>query len=278
MLDAIIKHWEQLGGSARSSALGMDDDFISIALSESTKPKERHANTDSWRRPQRFPTGELTLSASGDYGDRLRCNWSDGRRQRLEDLIPSFIKGVLRHIENVRQNRLDRECRGRQKEQALAVREREQRLAEAESARRKGLLTMVRDHRKAQQIRAFLTEVEALSQSMEHSSETTEPRRRWLEWANWYADCIDPTKPSRTSPVVQEPIQPRYLKLDQLDLTKSTRAILTRLGIVDTNDLHQLQREDVKKEETKGSWGAWNEICIVLEGLDYDVSGRCYWM
>ncbi len=38
-------------------------------------------------------TGELVIQIDG-YGDQVRRTWGDGRRQRLEELVPSIVDGI----------------------------------------------------------------------------------------------------------------------------------------------------------------------------------------
>lgn len=60
------------------------------------------------------PCGHLILEIFEYLGDGMRRSWSDGKRQRLEDVLPEFIDGLANASEAIRVRRLEREERHRQ--------------------------------------------------------------------------------------------------------------------------------------------------------------------
>ena len=94
----------------------------------------------------------------------------------------------------------------------------------------------------------------------------------WLSWAKWHAEFLDPTVPTPK----REEYAPAPVKLavSELDLTKDTAAVVASLQVNDTDELYAVEKERVTASER--GWGAWSEICRVLEGLHYNVSSRGY--
>ena len=56
-------------------------------------------------------------------------------------------------------------------------------------------------------------------------------------------------------------------------MTRENHAALPHFGVLETNELYALGRDEVRKV-TQNDGSIWEEICRLLEGLGYDVSGR----
>lgn len=97
---------------------------------------------------------------------------------------------------------------------------------------------------------------------------------RWLPWARWYVNHLDP------DPLPdEESVGPTSLPLSEIELTSSTRPVLEALGIQNTDELYTLSKATVEEAVEGGrSFRVWEEVCRVLEGLGYDTSGRRYWL
>ena len=128
-----------------------------------------------------------------------------------------------------------------------------------------------RGWRQANEIRSYLAALRAKIESGAVHPDHPDVFGKWLDSADWYSNFLDPLTPTPDRPDVLP--APTNLPIDQLDVTRETRAVLPHLGVQDTNELHALGRDQVCKV-TQNDWSIWEEICRLLEGLGYDVSGR----
>jgi hypothetical protein len=127
------------------------------------------------------PSGELRFLIEHVYG--TRTTWSDGKRQKAEDLIPGIVDTLEavaheRHERRLENQRLERERIERQ------TRERE------EAQRRERLSKQLQAWRMARDIRELVAAMQAAL--AEGGDDTTDELRAWLEWALSYAERIDP--------------------------------------------------------------------------------------
>jgi hypothetical protein len=77
-------------------------------------------------------TGELTIQIADEYvGGLLRRTWRDGKRQRLETLVPDIAGGIVLYLAGVKARREEREARQREWKRQEAL----QALAKARAAR-----------------------------------------------------------------------------------------------------------------------------------------------
>jgi hypothetical protein len=83
---------------------------------------------------------------------------------------------------------------------------------------------------------------------------------------------VDPLTPTPPRPEFIEP--PKNTPIDQLDFTRRTRPIMHQLAVKDTDELYAVEKRTINKLCGQWPYGAWDEICRILEGLGYDVSGR----
>jgi hypothetical protein len=98
---------------------------------------------------------------------------------------------------------------------------------------------------------------------------------QWIEWAEWYADHIDPLVRAAPRPAVVE--TPENKPLHELDLTSRARPVLAALGVVDCDALSKVTEKQIREVQERYSHLIWSEICRVLEGHGYKVSKRQYW-
>ena len=74
-----------------TSALRLGMDEVQISISESIKRFEKNPGEyRHWKQWRYEATGNLSLEIDG-YGDGLRKKWADGKVQRLENILGSFI-------------------------------------------------------------------------------------------------------------------------------------------------------------------------------------------
>ncbi len=281
IMDTIIKAWEFLGGtisveeyihdrSRRVTYFSLGEDRVSVEMEEKD---ERIPGQPRWRGDRRF-TGQLVLRLNNAWGTNLRGTWSDGKRQRLDNLIDSIITGLLKRIDREKQRRLDNEIEGRQTRRAKERRAAAERREAEEQRRREQLKIVVDNWHEAERIRHYLSVLDA-----EVGAGNLEPRNeaafnQWLKWGFWYADHIDPL--IRAEPLTEEYEPPENTPIERLEWTRHTRPILEQLSARDTDELHGIRIEEIHAAEGNGPRRAWDEVCRVLEGLGYDMAGRRY--
>lgn len=104
-------------------------------------------------------TGMLELVRTGGPLEKFRRQWGDGKVQRLETILDSFLETVLLCVDAMRLERLDRECESRQ--EFLAIQS--SKLRELEEYKKhekiKQLNQMVDNWRRARQIREYMQAV-----------------------------------------------------------------------------------------------------------------------
>src|ERR1700730_6230624 len=120
ILEAVIRASETNGwkveptNSEGKSRICVNDDPVSFSIFEKTQRSEIAATEDAaasgWSPRYRFKaTGFLTLQISEYLPAAMQQTWSDGRKQRLEDILYQFIKGVGRASDALRDRRLAKE-------------------------------------------------------------------------------------------------------------------------------------------------------------------------
>ncbi len=127
--DAFIKALEKRGfgisvnesnGTTNVSVLGED---LEIRLEEPSNKVERELTQEEkkkllqngwiYDRYRYIPSGKLVFRIN-EYIDGIRKSWSDGKKHRLEDLLNSFIIGLIRASEQEKVKRSEREQRERE--------------------------------------------------------------------------------------------------------------------------------------------------------------------
>jgi hypothetical protein len=157
-----------------------------------TKREERELHKGHrWSVPEHdyLPTGRLQLKIKDSYLWGLRGLWSDGKKQRLEDLLNKFIAGLITaaEAENEREREKERE-RQRQLEEARRRHEEERRRQEEEK-RIERLKEELRRWRQAGEIREYAG---LLAQAA--GADCDSSVHKWIEWIRNYADRLDPLK------------------------------------------------------------------------------------
>jgi hypothetical protein len=176
----------------RSSAeIRIGEDPVSFGISEKISRFEVNANDPEkdkwyWRPRYRYEsTGLLTLEIFDYLGDGARRTWSDGKRQRLEDLLPEFIDEVERASAALRIRRLEWEER-QQKWRLEELQRQELALKiKKEILRRKQLIAQLTGWSQANLLRQLIVEVQ-------QRCSTDSALTRWLEWAEGMVDRFDP--------------------------------------------------------------------------------------
>ena len=146
---------------------------------------------------QYHPTGLLALKIQEYTGDGLHKLWSDGKRQKIEDLLNSFIAGLIHVGEWKKAQRLKRK---REHQKWLEAEQHRQKLEQRrleEEAKIRQFEQEVSNWHKAQKIRSYLAAIrETMSQKRAAGEESNQKVEEWFVWANRYADDLDPLKQS----------------------------------------------------------------------------------
>jgi hypothetical protein len=285
IVDSLLKKWEELGGSVSLGLKGNEPatllrfgevdtpvEFFEETEREATDGKtERHWRYRNWKYR---PTGRLVMQISGaTWGCQQR--WADGKKQRAENRIDSFIAGVREVLETTRLNRLDEQCVARQRKRVADVREAANARRKAEEQRRSDLVKQIRGWRRAKEIREYLGELQAqIDANLLRPSNPVE-FTNWFDWAKWYANHLDPLTPTPNRPEFIQ--KPQNTPIEQLDLTRDTTRLVVQLSVADSDALYLVKKDVIEQLAGRGQFRTWHEICRLLEGLGYDMSGRKYY-
>jgi hypothetical protein len=280
--DAAIKKWEELGGLVRvdrdfngmsKTCFAFEQDVVGVTMTEESQiDADRSGEHRHWRETKRTFTGRLVLEISGRWADDFRRRWADGKKQRLENVLGSFLLGVKKWIAHQKACRLDDECEARQRKRVEDVRQERQQRHEQMEQRRTNLEACAENWRKSQEIRSYLAALEATIESGTLRAVAPAHFPEWLSWAKWYADFIDPLTPTPTREEYIKP--PMNVPSRELDLMRRTRSLVNAICVEDADALFRLDHKAVRAASDRYAWSAWSEIGRVLEGLGYDVSKR----
>ncbi len=224
-----------------------------------------------WKRYTYHPTGQLSLDVvNGCYG--VRSKWSDGKIQRLENMLAKVVVGLQEQLEQTRILRLDRACEQRQRKRAADQQHAKQQRAKDDEQRRQDLHDCARDWEDAARITGYL---EALANRIEEvGARDPAAYEQWATWAQWYAASLCPLSPTPPKPDVYGDKPPENQPLAELDLTSEVGRLLNLAQVIDTNELSGLTRSELNERIGKDAWSVYLEVTRVLAGLGYDVSER----
>lgn len=172
---------------------------IAFRLREKQKKVEVKPDEDDWRLLYRDgpfydlePSGRLVLeiTSSGTHGGRK--TWRDGKKQKLEDCLNSFVVGLVAASERMKEARRKREEWQRQREEEARRRREIQRQRELEQERAAELRRQVSAWKLSHSAREY---VEKLRQAVDRGRAPTGPdmqAEEWLEWTEAYVEHLDP--------------------------------------------------------------------------------------
>jgi hypothetical protein len=282
--DGILKNWEAVGGTveivpSRQNAsfetqLKLDGDCAPVVLFELIRRVEiPQTSMDIWSyRQYRYEaTGQLVWKVEA-FADGLRTKWSDGKVQRLEDVLPSIISGMKKILATRRQHRIDRECVEKQRAEIRTLRLAEQSRQKELEARKQSLLENVRSFRQAEDIREYVKTLRRKVESNEIRVTDRESFEDWIHFATCFAAEVDPLSDGPAYSVASR--QPTNRLVADIDLTLACRTVVDQLSVKDTDELYAVNMETVHPLCKGWSKPEWDEICRVLEMLGYDVAGR----
>ncbi|WP_417730842.1 hypothetical protein [Rosistilla oblonga] len=280
ILEALIRYWESVGGCVSAGDPGTrfarDEDGVSISISEQIVRHEKPRRDRYYKEYTYEATGKLTLSIDR-WGEGLRKSWSDGKVQRLENVLGNVAVALEKWVLHERERRLDRQCEERQEREAMKTREAKNAFAELESERIKNLEALADDWVRAGQIRDYLADLEGKIASQAIKPIDPESFAKWIPWAKWYADSICPITPTPPRPEIDEPITRINKSIEDLDLTAKTRRGLKQGQVSDSDELAELTKHQLEERCGDRYSNMYCEATRVLEGLGYDISARSRW-
>jgi hypothetical protein len=201
IMDVLIKTLEERGyrvvvtkDSPPKTVVAVESDTWEIGLDEETRrtdhePTEAEKKKPNWywweHRYDYHPTGRLVLRIRNANHLSVRKQWADGKVQRVENCLGSFIAGL--QIASIAAEE-DREEKARwkrewQESQRLAELERER--VRFEEARQEKLKQDVSDWESATRIRKYIAALRSEGKGINGMDE-------WIAWAERYADSLDP--------------------------------------------------------------------------------------
>jgi len=145
-----------------------------------------------------IPNGDLVLRIRNDLG-YYRTRWTDGKEQKLEDKINSFIEGLYKAVLWEREFDLKREREHREWEEKRRKQEETRKLKEQEQAKLNNLKKNAADWHQSRTLRAY---IKAATNTYIANSGKIEPGsdfEKWQTWANQQADRLDPLVESQPS-------------------------------------------------------------------------------
>ena len=199
IMEAIINVAESRGWTVKprdekgGGAIVIGEDDVGIQISEKINrfeiPPEKPTDGWYWKRYRYEATGLLTLEITDYLGDSMRRSWSDGKRQRLEDVLGEFVAAIAPAAEALRHRRLKWAERERQRKEEELQRQLLERRVIAERSRRDRLLEQSNWYQQAAALRTLINDFRGRELSPTWTEET---RTRWINWAQKMADRLDP--------------------------------------------------------------------------------------
>ena len=159
-----------------------------------SKAQERDREKNPWRYPlyDFRPSGQLRLHiVNAPYAAGFRKSWSDGKRQRLEECLANFLRGLETVSAGLKVQREERECQRQKAEEERRRREAEASRAWQEERRAKVVESRLERWRTALEIRAFVDVLRTATTRDDEGAARQEESRRWVEWAEMYSKQLE---------------------------------------------------------------------------------------
>lgn len=139
-------------------------------------------------------TGRLRLSVDNlPYSSGpVRGSWEDGRIQLVENCLGDFVVGVKVAAAVIKNNRLEREERARQREIERKQREEQQRLAQEHKRKAEFITELLGNWEEAERLRTFVKAMKERSAQLELPEEEKSAIQQVTAWTEEYADTLDP--------------------------------------------------------------------------------------
>jgi hypothetical protein len=143
-------------------------------------------------------TGQFSLRINESYLG-IRCTWSDGKQQRVDQSLNAFVVGLVVAAERLREQRLEREARERERRIREEQRLQEERRRAEEAGRVRALESVLSAWRNARDIRQYVAEARA-ALARPNDVAPDAPMVSWLAWCENYAARVDPFIPQPAVP------------------------------------------------------------------------------
>ena len=201
----IVSVLERQGFSVEVSEQGrtlalINGEHLSFGIEEPIRrvvtQKPRVPNpTDRWDYDEvvtHEPAGKLALIIHSGTWERheQRTKWSDAKLQRIENLIPDFVSGLMRIAVALRRREEDRKRREAEQQKRALERAQLQKDIEEEEKKLEQLNTWIDSWESAERMRRFIAAYAEKTRS--RSAEKQPEYNAWIEWATLQADRIDP--------------------------------------------------------------------------------------
>lgn len=157
------------------------------------------------------PTGRLSIRLQLPYlGEaRVRQNWWDASKQRVESCLNSVVVGLVTAAEALKAQRIEQEARERERVAAEERRRIAEQRRQEEEARIRALGVSVKAWRRSEIVRQYAEAMRHAANAASLLGEGT-PMAAWLRWVDAYADRLDPRLPAPTVPADPEPYRSPY--------------------------------------------------------------------
>ncbi len=211
IMDTLVKALETRGFDISvakeppfSTSISVMDEVIAFALNEDLnrterkltvaqmKEKEKHSWMYSTQEYDYSPNGILFLKIKNDDIMNTRKIWSDGRRQRLEDCLNSFVGGLIKAAIAIKHLRMERERRELERQEEKRRWEESERIRREEEEKMKVLDREVASWQRSQQIRSYIDAVKKWGIQKYGEIKPDSKLHQWLTWATQQADRLDP--------------------------------------------------------------------------------------
>jgi hypothetical protein len=187
-----------------STTVSVMDEVIKFALIEDIdrterkltaaqiKEKEKHPWMYSTQEYDYSPNGVLSLRIKNDDSLNTRKTWSDGRRQRMEECLNSFVGGLFKAAISIKHLRTERERRELKWQEEKLQREKSERIWQEEQEKMKALDREIASWQRSQQIRSYIDAVKKWAIQKYGEIQPDSKLHQWLTWATRQADRLDP--------------------------------------------------------------------------------------
>ncbi|NSY70315.1 hypothetical protein G6L35_13875 [Agrobacterium tumefaciens] len=195
------ENWEVRTTKDREWDLLANDARIELAINENTRkvphiptPAEiRDQQRYSWNDIPEFdhvPSGEMKLTITNGSYLGVRTNWSDGKKQTLESVLPSLIEGISIVGAALYTRRLEREEREREWELQRKQEAERQRLRQIQHTRFAILKEQASQYHEAEKLRAYIGNVKLKLTSLPPNDRSGV--EEWIAWAESSIEQLDP--------------------------------------------------------------------------------------
>ena len=211
IMDTLVKALETRGFDISvakeppfSTSVSVMDEIIPFALNEDLnrtekkltaaqmKEKEKHPWMYSRQEYEYSPNGILSLRIKSDDPLNTRKKWCDGRRQRLEDCLNSFVGGIIKTAIAMKHLRVERERKEREWQEERQRREEREKIRQEEEEKMKVLDREGESWHRSQKIRSYIEAVKKWGIQKYGEIKPDGKLQQWLTWATRQADRLDP--------------------------------------------------------------------------------------